>query len=52
MEKLARDVDTAQEPPEALFVLVWGLKQRGADAAALASLPCPGSMPGGLLDQL
>jgi serine/threonine protein kinase/Flp pilus assembly protein TadD len=38
MEKLARDVDTAQEPPEALFVLVWGLQQRGASAAALALL--------------
>ena len=33
------DVDIAQEPPEALFVLVWGLKQRGASAAAL---PCAG----------
>ena len=41
MEKLARDVDTAQEPPEALFVLVWGLQQRGASAAALALCAVP-----------
>jgi len=38
MEKLARDVDTAQQPPEALSVLARGLQQRGASAAALALL--------------
>jgi Flp pilus assembly protein TadD len=38
MEKLAREVDIAEEPPEALFVLARGLIQRGADAAALALL--------------
>src|SRR5262249_17811767 len=38
MEKLAREVDTALEPPEALFVLELGLQQRGASAAALALL--------------
>jgi serine/threonine protein kinase/tetratricopeptide (TPR) repeat protein len=38
MEKLAREVDTAEEPPEALFVLEMGLHQRGASAAALALL--------------
>ncbi len=36
MEKLAREVDIAEQPPEALFVLALGLRQRGADAAALA----------------
>ena len=36
MEKLAREVDIAEQPPEALFVLEQGLRQRGADAAALA----------------
>jgi serine/threonine protein kinase/Flp pilus assembly protein TadD len=38
MEKLAREVDTAEEPPEALFVLATGLRERGAGAAALALL--------------
>ncbi len=38
MEKLAREVDTALQPPEALFVLEMGLQQRGASAAALALL--------------
>ena len=38
MEKLAREVDIAEEPPEALFVLEMGLRQRGAGAAALALL--------------
>jgi serine/threonine protein kinase/Flp pilus assembly protein TadD len=38
MEKLAREVDTAVEPLEALFVLEMGLRQRGAGAAALALL--------------
>jgi tetratricopeptide (TPR) repeat protein len=38
MEKLAREVDTALQPPEALFVLEMGLHQRGASGAALALL--------------
>jgi serine/threonine protein kinase/tetratricopeptide (TPR) repeat protein len=38
MVKLASEVDTALEPPEALFVLETGLRQRGACAAALALL--------------
>jgi serine/threonine protein kinase/Tfp pilus assembly protein PilF len=38
MEKLAREVDTASQPPEALFVLEMGLWQRGASGAALALL--------------
>jgi eukaryotic-like serine/threonine-protein kinase len=38
MEKLARDVDTAVQPPEALFVLEWGLAQRGATEAVLTLL--------------
>lgn len=38
MEKLAREVDVAQEPPEALYVLEKGLIQRGSRAAALALL--------------
>jgi tetratricopeptide (TPR) repeat protein len=38
MEKLAREVDTAEQPPEALFVLEMGLRQRGSSAAALALL--------------
>jgi Flp pilus assembly protein TadD len=38
MEKLAREVDTAVQPPEALFVLEMGLRQRGATEAALALL--------------
>jgi serine/threonine protein kinase/Flp pilus assembly protein TadD len=38
MEKLAREVDTALQPPEALYVLEIGLRHRGADAAALALL--------------
>ncbi|MGO9922994.1 MAG: protein kinase domain-containing protein [Isosphaeraceae bacterium] len=36
MEKLAREVDVAQEPPETLYVLERGLIQRGSRAAALA----------------
>ena len=38
MEKLAREVDTAGQPPEALFILEMGLAQRGATEAALALL--------------
>jgi serine/threonine protein kinase/Flp pilus assembly protein TadD len=38
MEKLAREVDTAGQPPEALFVLEMGLAQRGATETALALL--------------
>ena len=38
MEKLAREVDTAVQPPEALFVLEMGLAQRGATEAVLALL--------------
>jgi serine/threonine protein kinase/Flp pilus assembly protein TadD len=38
MEQLAREVDTAAQPPEALFVLEMGLAQRGATEAALALL--------------
>jgi eukaryotic-like serine/threonine-protein kinase len=38
MEKLAREVDTAVQPPEALFVLELGLAERGATQAALALL--------------
>ncbi len=38
MEKLAREVDTAVQPPEALFVLELGLAERGATDAALALL--------------
>jgi serine/threonine protein kinase/Flp pilus assembly protein TadD len=38
MEKLAREVDTALQPPEALFVLEMGLHQRGSSVAALALL--------------
>jgi tetratricopeptide (TPR) repeat protein len=38
MEKLAREVDTTSQPPEALFVLEKGLAQRGASDAALALL--------------
>ena len=38
MEKLAREVDTALEPPAALFVLEMGLRQRGASGAVLALL--------------
>ena len=38
MEKLAREVDTAIQPPEALFVLETGLSQQGSSAAALALL--------------
>ena len=38
MEKLAREVDSALQPPEALFVLEMGLRQRGSSAAALALL--------------
>ncbi len=38
MEKLAREVDYALQPSEALFVLELGLQQRGASAVALALL--------------
>jgi len=38
MEKLAREVDIAEEPPEVLFVLAVGLKRRGAAVAALELL--------------
>ncbi len=38
MEKLAREVDIADQPPEALFVLEMGLEQRGASEEALALL--------------
>jgi serine/threonine protein kinase/Flp pilus assembly protein TadD len=38
LEKLAREVDVAVQPPEALFVLERGLRQRGATAAAAAML--------------
>ena len=41
MEKLAREVDTAGQPPEALFVLEMGLAQRGATEAALALCDAP-----------
>jgi serine/threonine protein kinase/Flp pilus assembly protein TadD len=34
LEKLAREVDVAAQPPEALFVLEVGLRQRGAIEAA------------------
>jgi tetratricopeptide (TPR) repeat protein len=38
LEKLAREVDVATQPPEALFVLERGLRQRGANEAAAALL--------------
>jgi serine/threonine protein kinase/Tfp pilus assembly protein PilF len=38
MEKLAREVDFALQPPEALFVLEMGLRQRGSSALALELL--------------
>jgi len=38
MEKLAREVDTARQPPEALFILEMALRQRSATEAALALL--------------
>jgi tetratricopeptide (TPR) repeat protein len=38
LEKLAREVDVAVQPPEALFVLELGLRQRGATEAAVALL--------------
>jgi serine/threonine protein kinase/Tfp pilus assembly protein PilF len=38
MEKLARELDISEQPPEAVFVLALGLSQRGADVAALALL--------------
>ncbi len=38
MEKLAHEVDTAVQPPEALFVLELGLAEQGATEAALALL--------------
>ncbi len=52
MEKLAREVDIAVEPPEALFVLEMGLAQRGATDTALALLATrPAGFPRRLLDQ-
>src|SRR5262249_2371876 len=38
LEKLAREVDLAAQPPEALFVLERGLRQRGATEAAVTLL--------------
>jgi serine/threonine protein kinase/Flp pilus assembly protein TadD len=38
LEKLAREVDVAAQPPEALFVVEIGLRQRGAHEAAVALL--------------
>jgi serine/threonine protein kinase/Flp pilus assembly protein TadD len=38
LEKLAREVDTAGQPPEALFILEMALAQRGATEVALALL--------------
>jgi serine/threonine protein kinase/Flp pilus assembly protein TadD len=38
LEKLAREVEVATQPPEALFVLAKGLRQRGAREAAVALL--------------
>jgi serine/threonine protein kinase/Flp pilus assembly protein TadD len=38
MEELAREVDTAVQPPEALFVLELGLRELGAREAGLALL--------------
>jgi serine/threonine protein kinase/Flp pilus assembly protein TadD len=38
LEKLAREVDVAAQPPEALFVLERGLRQRGAHQAAVTLL--------------
>jgi tetratricopeptide (TPR) repeat protein len=38
LEKLAREVDVAAQPPEALFVLELGLRQRGAHGGAVALL--------------
>jgi serine/threonine protein kinase len=38
LEQLAREVDVAGQPPEALFVLEVGLRQRGAHASAVRLL--------------
>jgi serine/threonine protein kinase/Flp pilus assembly protein TadD len=38
LEELAREVDVTTQPPEALFVLEKGLRQRGARVAAVAFL--------------
>jgi serine/threonine protein kinase/Flp pilus assembly protein TadD len=38
LEKLARDVDPAAQPPEALFLLDMSLRQRGATDVAVAFL--------------
>jgi serine/threonine-protein kinase len=38
LEKLAREVDTAAQPPEALFLLDRALRQRGAKEGAVALL--------------
>ena len=52
MERLAHDVDTAAQPPEALFVLEMGLRQRDASEAALAlSATRPAGVSRGFLDQ-
>jgi serine/threonine protein kinase/Flp pilus assembly protein TadD len=38
LEKLAAEVDPATQPPESLFILDMGLRQRGAGASALRLL--------------
>jgi tetratricopeptide (TPR) repeat protein len=38
LEKLAREVEVASQPPEALFLLEMSLRQRGAKQAAVALL--------------
>jgi serine/threonine protein kinase/Flp pilus assembly protein TadD len=38
LEKLAREVDVVSQPPQALFVLECGLRQRGATEAAMELL--------------
>jgi RNA polymerase sigma-70 factor (subfamily 1) len=38
LEKLAREVDVGAQPPEALFVIELGLRQRGAHETAVALL--------------
>ncbi|HEV3444747.1 MAG TPA: tetratricopeptide repeat protein [Gemmataceae bacterium] len=38
LERLAREVDVSAQPPEALFVLALGLRQRGAAETAVALL--------------
>ena len=52
MEKLAREVDTALQPPEALFVLEMGLRQRGCRRRCPGAFATrPAGFPGRLLDQ-